>query len=68
MARKTRSQRLYQQIWGRGTRVDPKLIADFAGRFASLQWLRALYLLSYADLSARLEQELRTMPRVAIVQ
>jgi [protein-PII] uridylyltransferase len=31
---------------------DYKMIADFAGRFAQPEWLRALYLLSYADLSA----------------
>ena len=31
---------------------DQKMIADFAGRFAQPEWLRALYLLSYADLSA----------------
>ena len=31
---------------------DPKLIADFAGRFASTEWLKALYVLSYGDLSA----------------
>ena len=31
---------------------DYKMIADFASRFAQPEWLRALYLLSYADLSA----------------
>ncbi len=31
---------------------DYRMIADFAGRFASLEWLKALYLLSYGDLSA----------------
>ena len=31
---------------------DQKMIADFAGRFASEEWLRALYLMSYADLTA----------------
>ncbi|MEE2659831.1 MAG: HD domain-containing protein [Candidatus Latescibacterota bacterium] len=31
---------------------DVKLISDFADRFARVDWLRALYLLSYADLSA----------------
>ncbi|MBT6147655.1 MAG: [protein-PII] uridylyltransferase, partial [Gemmatimonadetes bacterium] len=31
---------------------DYKMIADFAGRFASAEWLKALYLLSYGDLSA----------------
>lgn len=31
---------------------DYKMIADFAGRFAQAEWLRALYLLSFADLSA----------------
>ena len=31
---------------------DHRMIADFAGRFAEPDWLRALYLMSYADLSA----------------
>ena len=31
---------------------DYRMIADFAGRFASPEWLKALYLLSYGDLSA----------------
>jgi [protein-PII] uridylyltransferase len=31
---------------------DTKLIADFAGRFANVEWLKMLYLLSYADLSS----------------
>ena len=31
---------------------DHRMIADFAGRFAEPEWLRALYLMSYADLSA----------------
>ena len=31
---------------------DYKMIADFAGLFASTEWLKALCLLSYADLSA----------------
>jgi len=31
---------------------DYKMIADFAGRFASAEWLQALCLLSYGDLSA----------------
>ena len=31
---------------------DHGMIADFAGKFANPDWLRALYLLSYADLSA----------------
>ncbi|MEW6750086.1 MAG: [protein-PII] uridylyltransferase [Candidatus Latescibacterota bacterium] len=31
---------------------DYRLIAGFAARFPSMEWLRALYLLSYADLSA----------------
>jgi len=31
---------------------DYKMIADFAGRFANTEWLRALYLLSYGDLSS----------------
>lgn len=31
---------------------DNRMIAEFAGRFATVDWLRALYLLSYADLSA----------------
>ena len=31
---------------------DYKMIADFAGRFANSEWLKALYLLSYGDLSA----------------
>lgn len=31
---------------------DYKMIADFAGRFANTEWLEALYLLSYGDLSA----------------
>ncbi len=31
---------------------DYRMIADFAGRFAEPEWLRALYLMSYADLSA----------------
>ena len=31
---------------------DYEMIAEFAGLFASEEWLRALYLVSYADLSA----------------
>ena len=31
---------------------DPKMIADFAGRFPKAEWLKALYAMSYADLSA----------------
>lgn len=31
---------------------DYKMIADFAGRFANMEWLKALYLLSYGDLSS----------------
>jgi [protein-PII] uridylyltransferase len=31
---------------------DYKMIAEFARLFASMEWLKALYLLSYADLSA----------------
>ena len=31
---------------------DHRMIADFAGRFDDPEWLRALYLMSYADLSA----------------
>jgi [protein-PII] uridylyltransferase len=31
---------------------DHQMIADFAGRFADPEWLRALYVMSYADLSA----------------
>jgi [protein-PII] uridylyltransferase len=31
---------------------DYTMIAEFAGSFANVDWLRALYLLSYADLSA----------------
>ena len=31
---------------------DHRMIAEFAGRFANPDWLHALYLLSYADLSA----------------
>ena len=31
---------------------DYKMIADFAGRFANTEWLKALYLLSYGDLSS----------------
>ncbi len=31
---------------------DNRMIAEFAGRFANPDWLHALYLLSYADLSA----------------
>lgn len=31
---------------------DYRMIAEFAGLFANLEWLEALYLVSYADLSA----------------
>ena len=31
---------------------DHRMIADFAGRFEDPEWLRALYVMSYADLSA----------------
>lgn len=31
---------------------DTKMIADFAGRFANVEWLKALYLMSYGDLSS----------------
>ena len=31
---------------------DYEMIAEFAGLFANEEWLRALYLVSYADLSA----------------